>query len=277
MNADVIQALVARCLTTPLSLSTPLENSCRKTTVNPDPSVAHILECGLEILGVDTIDRLRLFRGFITKIKHNHLRRNLTLTLRLLTRLQREISFFALFSTDYLEARSSGPISTDLQLRLLEENLRTFFLTLPSPLCAAADDLLTHEICLRTMRLPVTGIDNASAPHKARVNWRGSLTTRTYRTDVLSTVRSLSELYSDAPLNLGLSRQLLAYWRPPESESISLFQVDDFTNLAFSLVNGSRSINEIAEELMSQGFPNPVVEYVENIFRDASARGMILS
>ncbi len=279
MNPDHVQALVARCLAEPEFLATALDiasttagQQAAARTSNeaiPDEYVAAAL------IGREALKRLTLFRGFITKVKHNGLRRVVPLTLSLLGAIELESAFFSAFSAAYVEARASGPLPTDRHLSLLEGHLTAFLDGKPPPTRTLILDILTHETVL--WRLSAQDMGTQSAEHSAGegIRWCGELALRRYDVDVLLACKGLARGCFDRNANWVERRQVLAYFRPDAGERIAVFEADEFTCLAFSLVDGRRNVRNIAAELAQMGLGQITIAELDAFFADAARKGLV--
>ena len=85
------------------------------------------------------------------------------------------------------------------------------------------------------------------------LSWRGRMELRRYRTDVARACAALAAKAFDPTRDLVACEQILAYWRPPQSDAVELFEVDELTAALFSMVDGRRMVDDIAAELPPWG------------------------
>jgi hypothetical protein len=128
LRADEAQAAIARCLVDPEYMLRQLSGEC-----SPTPLSSLLLA------------ELRLFRGFITKIKHTQLRRIAPLTLRLLALHKLEISFFSEIAPSYQRARLAGSLSPTALFLRFERDLVDFLVHVPPEVSQQLDAVLRHE------------------------------------------------------------------------------------------------------------------------------------
>jgi hypothetical protein len=274
MNADLTQTLVAKCLTDPAFVSTTLGLSHRASdelhNVSDIDADTEQREA-IAILGAATLERLRLFQGLITKVKHNPLRAIIPYTFRFLVAIRCEIAFFASYSIPYVDARTMGPLTVDKQLDLLDQHFSLFFDSQPLDIRRAACEVLRHELCVRRVRIASEANDRRY--RTASVRWRGSFETQSFETDVLSICANLNKGQFTPPIDAGVRR--LAYWRTSGATAVSVCEIDEVTSLIFSLVDGLRTVENIADVLNTMGLFDIEAADLSNFFADAVGRGFV--
>jgi hypothetical protein len=265
MHHDQAHAVVARLLTDPAALATISARHCDPESRSVDQSPQALGEFAEMELA-----KLRLFQGFITKIKHNPLLPILPLTFKALRKFGVEIEFFARHSPIFLEARTKGPLPLQTQMNLVAEALRTTFTerSFHQYLCA----LLKHEL---TIWQVAQTTDPPFLPNRpASVRWRGKFVLQRYQFDIGSIDRLVDEpgLRGCEP---SPSPTTFAYWRPDAASSVSAFEVDDATALMLAFVDGVRDLNAIRDCVLRTGLFAPTCEDVRAFFDDVSGRGFV--
>lgn len=275
MSGDRIHALIARCLTEPSFLQSALDVALGQETGGDglDGCVRSEAVEAAALVGLCDLKRVSLFRGFITKIKHNSLRIVLPVTLRVLAHIGKEIDFFWYYSPAYIAARAQGPLPVDKQLALVATHLKTFMENFPTSIRIMVIDSLSHEVLLRDLgQTPSQPFEGNSVA----IRWRGRFEIRRYSTDVLATVEAFQA--GDVPyFSPGkLAREyIIAYWRPYHKGHVSFFEIDEATALLFGFVDGRRTIEDIASSLQSCGLNLIRSVELREFFADASRRGFV--
>ncbi|MFM0380089.1 hypothetical protein PQQ72_24065 [Paraburkholderia strydomiana] len=153
MDPDEAQALVARCLADPPFLVRMIDTAITPEHECFDDSFSTLA------LTTEQCKQLEKVQGFITKVKHNALRRLLPCTFRLLSVTGLELQFFVSFAARYMEARLSGPLRTTQHFGLLTSALQTFLERVPVEKGAPILDMLSHERLLYELRVKTTSPD----------------------------------------------------------------------------------------------------------------------
>jgi hypothetical protein len=128
LRADDVQAAIARCLVDPDYMNGKVGGD------NGAPPLPSLL-----------LEDLRLFRGFITKIKHTQLRRIAPLTLRLLALYKLDIAFFSRIAAGFQKARSAAPVTATTLFRRFERELTDHLLYVPADVREHVGAMLLHE------------------------------------------------------------------------------------------------------------------------------------
>ena len=241
---DAVQSEIARLLTTPLL---------------PD-----------EYLGSDSVydsnqlRQVRNFRGFITKVMHNGIRKYIPKTMALLSSLEIELDFYVAVSADYQRLRAQGPIPRDQHLKWYETALHGWVGEQNVQGAELVRDILAHELVLYHASQSLDKIDDIS-DRQSDVWIEGEVVLRRYSHDIPKTLRDMSNgelipasVVLDNPMNLG-------YWLTREGAQ-SVMEIDDLTAHALSLVDGRRSVKDISKRFAEQGFPEVDIKLLDDIF-----------
>jgi hypothetical protein len=265
MHHDRAHAVVARLLTDPAALATisALHRDPGSSSVDRSPPTLD------EFTAVE-LAKLRLFQGFITKIKHNPLLPILPLTFKALRKFGVEIEFFAQHSPKFLEARTQGPLPLQTQMTLAADALRATFIDRPFHpyLCA----LLQHELTI--WQVGQTTDPPLLANRPASVRWQGKFVLQRYQFDIGSIDRLALEA-GPGGCEPNPSPKTFAYWRPDTAASVSVFEVDDATAVMLAFVDGARDLNEIRDCVLRTGLFAPTYEDIRAFFDDASQHGFV--
>jgi hypothetical protein len=286
MDADLIQAVVARCLVDPEFLPAAPRRAPRlargtRRTAKPSATREHQTAASddfaalaaSDLFAPDCLERLSLFRGFIVKVKHNSVRRALPLTFRLLLAVGKELAFFRYYAPSYLAVRSSGPLALERQVQLMAKHLPRFLEADTSLAGRAVADVLMHEMALWSLRANCVEIQ---PPQSAgAIAWRGEMEIRRYGTDVLHACAALAARDIEPARDLRDRDHALAYWRPSDCDAVEIFDIDDLTALLFSMVDGHRSLADIAAQLAGIGMDQMTAPELDEFFRDLAARGFV--
>ena len=259
VDADRAHALVARCLTQPDFLAVALEQARNGSS---------------PLVGAAELERIALFAGFITKVKHNPLRSVLPCTLHLLALLGDEVAFFTSYVPAYAAHRANGPLTLDRQVELMSDALRAFIRERPARIRAAFDDMLRHEATLARLAShdAANGDDVGS---RASVRWRGRFALERYAFDVASAYGALQQREFDLATGLRERDNLLGYWRPRGSDEVIFFETDELTALLFGLVDGHRTVADVARVLAANGLDEIAPAELEAFFGEAEERGFV--
>jgi hypothetical protein len=276
MDADLIQALVARCLVDPDFLPAAPRRKAKPAATREHEKAPSDEFAALAASGVfppDCLERLSLFRGFIVKVKHNPVRTALPLTFRLLSAVGKELAFFRYYAPSYLAVRSSGPLALERQVQLMAKHLRQFIEADSSLTGRAVADVLTHEMALWSLR--ANSVEIQPPQSGGAIAWRGRLDVRRYRTDVLHACAALAARDIEPARDLRDRDHALAYSRPDHSDAVEVFEIDELTAFVFSMVDGRRSLADIAERLAVVGMGQITAAELDEFFRDLAARGFV--
>lgn len=286
MDSDLIQAMVAKCLVDPDFLPAPPHLARRRERgarrkAKPSASLEQNKEgsdefsalAACDLFAPECLERLALFRGFIVKVKHNQVRQALPLTFRLLPAVAEELAFFRYYAPAYLAIRAGGPLALEAQVQLMAKHLHDFLEQDTGLARKAIADVLTHELALWTLR------SHGAAPRPPRsggaIAWRGRLEIRRYGTDVLHACGALAMRNIDPARDLRDREHTLAYWRPADSDAVEFFEIDELTAFLFAMVDGRRTLEDIAERVAVLGMNQIGVPELEEFFQDLAARGFL--
>jgi hypothetical protein len=284
MDPDHIQALAARCLVDPEFLPTALRHRDAGASdphrPAPATSAAGSTDAGesaacaaSRLFGKDELARVALFRAFIVKVKHNPVRNALPLTFRLLALLGEELAFFRSYASSFLAHRSGGPLPLELQTQLATEHLRQFLEPGERLAAAAVGDVLDHELTLADFRR--SPLPQANQARDDAIRWRGRLEAKRYGTDVMHACAALAARNADPARDLRRRELCLAYWRPVDSDVVEVFEVDELTAFLFSMVDGGRTLADIAGQLAALELEQITLSDLRAFFGELAARGLI--
>lgn len=237
ISADQTQALVAKCLSDPLFLA----RVTGAAAVSEYPSTA-AESVAAQVLGSDQCRRLRQFQGFITKVKHNSLRRVLPCTFRLLSNTGLELQFFTLFAGAYTVARQAGPLPTARHLDLLVPALESFLMNAPVQESTLIAEMLDHERLLH--ELPLAANDS---PANALVVWNGRCVIVHRRFDLVDIANELKR--GRVVMDPQESSHYLLYQAASAGDKVNIREIDMLTALIFNQLFAARSFSAIAQKL----------------------------
>ena len=241
-TADKVQAEVARLLTTPGALES-----------DPEGQLFHDERQKAQ---------LRLFRGFITKVMHNGIRKFIPKTLRLLSALKIELSFFLAVSPSFQRLRSKGSIPPDSHLAWFEQALTEWATDTNHLGAALAKDIFVHEMVLHQARQPQPA---KCEPKKAGALWlEGSVVLRRYQFDVLSVLRELDTKRVNPAEHEAEEPIIICYWLDRAGEHV-VTQLDELTARVIALVDGKRSYLDIADKFVENGIPGVDAGLVQEV------------
>jgi len=218
------------------------------------------------------LERLALFAGFITKIKHNPLRTVLPLTFRLLALLDAEIDFFAAYAPAYAEKRAAGALSEERRIALLEQQLDAFAAQRPPQVQALLRGVLAHEATVHRL---VTSEASPGGEAASGIGWCGRAALGRYRVDVARACEALRARRFAFDADVVVRDQILLYRQLPERGEIAFFEIDELTWLLCSLVDGQRTPRDVAAAVAELGFSSLAPAEVEAFFADAAQRGYV--
>ena len=266
MSPDAVQALVARCLAEPSFLAASLAAEAEQAPGGEGLGAGD----AAGVLGAERLERLGLFRGFITKIKHNALRRVVPLTLDLLACLRLEVDVFAACSAEYVILRAAGPLSPDRQLAFFEDQLARFLKTQPGAVREGVLALLAHEACAWRVGMetgPAAAAPGAVAPC-------GGLRVQGYGVDVLALADALATGSFDPAADWPRRACRLAYRRTPDGLAVA--EIDGFSAFVLSLVDGRRDVAAITEAVAAAGLPQVSEADVGALLAQAGGLGLVV-
>ena len=264
MTPDQAQSVVARCLTDPDFLLRAHE---RSRSTSHDGQTPEDVAAGM--LGECELERLRRFRGFITKVKHNALRRHVPATLGLMGALGVELAFFCEFSPAYVAARRDGPLPTPRHLDLLSVALSDFLAHQPDRIALPVAETFAHERQL---------FDMASAPGAAveteHMAWQGTMALIQKTVDVVR-IRDRLGAREFTPSDVEMREHILCYWRPVSGSAVSLFEVDAATAAVLSVLRAAEGPEETLQRLAQSGLSQIGAEDLRATVIAAARRGLV--
>ena len=264
IDADRLHAFVARCLTEPDFLTHAM-TALPRADASP---VSKISKNASSLLSSDDLRRLSLFKGFITRIKHNSLRPIIPITLKLLAVLEQEIAFFEFHSNAFTKLRASGPLSIDDQLTSISCSLTAFCSGWESNIGILVDDILAHETIVHHIKSS-PGVVVKPLPNS--ICWLGFFKVRRFASDVLAACSNLAEGTFRFETDYAAESRILAYWRPKQSPSVTFFETDEITATILSLIDGKRSVADIVRLLAD----TVSEEQLDGFLSGARQRGLI--
>ena len=269
LDADHAHAVVARCLTDCAYLGDAL--AAHTSLVDKHEASSFL---GREL------DKIALFQGFITKVKHNRLRSVLPCTFQLLASLGEELPFFVDYSPAYAVLRSAGPVSLDAQCEDLSRHLQAYVEDRSVQhgrlvLSVNAHELVTRQLArLDVEAVPVDLVAEDVTDDPDAVRWDGRLIVRRYDADVLATCAAIQARKLDLEADALRQVAIVAYWRGANDQSVKAFNVDQATSLMLSLVDGRRSYGRISATFNAAVGADTDPDDVRRFFREAEAYGM---
>jgi SAM-dependent methyltransferase len=189
-------------------------------------------------------EQLRKFRGFITKVMQNGIRKYVPKTMATLSALKIELDFYIAISPEYQRLRAKGPISAQAHLIWYEKALAGWAEQDGTSSARLAHDVLVHELVQNQGR----GAQPQFMPqlHPDAPFIEGEVILRRYSYDVPEALRQID---GAGTLDLdSLVRQrplILAYWLTPYGIEM-ITEVDPLIARALSMVDGVRRIEDIA-------------------------------
>jgi uncharacterized protein (UPF0276 family) len=262
MGAARAHDLVAGCLVDPSLIDDARERA-------PDGPLQDLLALDLTALGH--------LAGFITKVRHNPLRRSLPATLRALARVGLEIDAFAAYAPRFARLRARGPLDDERRIASFSEFLESW-LHADHVGHAVVRDVLHHELTLREIRKISRQPAASSSPARAEAVWRVRGTSRILETR-FDPCELIAALASDADpkvlARLEPSPRYTGYWWDGQADEIAIFELDPLSALVLGLVDGERSAGEIAVALERVAGTAVPVAAVTNLLAEAVANGLL--
>jgi hypothetical protein len=269
LKEGYVHSLIATCLADPALLAQL--SAMREDKESPSDEL-HINARQLDLEGI------RLTAGFITKTRHNPLRRTIPWTLKALKATGLEILVFADYTRPFLARRNQGPLNEGERTRSFVEYLRTW-LDLNDANHRLVHDIVSHETLMYEIRqaemadqdqkvgsnsvaedfIPcVTGLLRIN---KASCNPQKAIGCLQGETDKLSSLERKDYYF--------------CYWRKDQTPSVQLLEIDLLSAVLLSQINGQRTIREIASNVNNiYGLgvkPGILVE----MFQEVAAHGMV--
>ena len=264
MNPDQVHSAVARCLTDPDFL---LRAYSRSRSDGLGESTAEDIVA--EIFGNAELERLKRFRGFITKVKHNSLRRRIPATLGLMGALGIELAFFCDFSSTYVTARREGPLKTSHHLDLLSSVLSDFLAAQPDGNVTPVAETFAHErLIFDLVSTPPTVIETE------HVRWFGDLKLVSRTVDVIRICDRLGARDFDLS-DIEMRMHILCYWRPSVEDYVSIFEVDALTAALLSALRVGSGPEEMEQVLRGAGLSQICGDGLRATALAAAQRGFV--
>ncbi|WP_299281770.1 hypothetical protein [uncultured Tateyamaria sp.] len=264
MTPDETQSLVARCLTDPdfLSRAQNLEKRGLGDSFREEWDA-------VELLGADELERIRRFRGFITKVKHSAIRRHIPATLALMGILDVEHSFFCDISVDYVTARADGPLEHQRHLDLISSWLDRFLDMQPEHIAIPVAETFAHEQLLFSL-----GQRNPTAVCTSDMTWHGTLTLVPKSLDV---VAICSDFVTRTLTRSSMTKRehVLCYWHTGVDKAVLILEVDLLTAAVFSSLKSGGSLVEVQDTMERSGLPQVETLIIKTIAAKAAARGFV--
>ena len=251
MTADEVQRFVARCLVDPDYL---------------DADQSALMPREQAFIG-DLTARLRLFRGFITRIKHNQLRKIVPLTLRLMHLHGADIEFFSAAAPDYLRARRTGALPLPNLFERFETALSGGLHGQAPPARDQIRSVMRHES--RIWRAKHTAGEEAAAAHPMLPT--GSAI-EAYNFDMLGFCAAIAKDQFTLPIAEMTDQMLFYHLVGP------LVRVDDIDSLSawvLQRLNGETSIEEL-DNALARALGVATGHAVADIVADAIGRGFVV-
>lgn len=264
MNSDIVQSIVARCLTQPDFLLAARKRCDVQSSTLGEPE-----DIAAELIGPTELDQLIQFRGFITKIKHNSLRKYIPATMGLMGAQGIELAFFCAFSPQYVLARSGGPLDTALHLDLFGKALMSFLNEEKKSIATSISEVFTHE-----SRLYYFGNKESEPVRTDYMDWQGNMHFSEYTVDVLKICQKLSARNFVLD-DIKEHAHCLAYWVPDVSRDVTMFEVDMVTAAIFSALKTGASPDEVMRSLAKIGLSNIDMRSIRAVVFEAAKLGFV--
>ena len=255
VDHDAIHTEVARYLTNPVALHEALNQS----------SVYSVCDA-------DVLHKLMLFQGFITKIKHNGLRKIIPCTLRLMTALKVEVDFFAAVSTKYVDLRKSGPIPTEKHLEWFINEVLFWVEETQQEGRVLISNVLHHETTIFDIVYEQPQKKFDALPQVPQ--FIGDVRLARFEMDVLAAVNALSQGKFSLETDWIKRNVNLLYHRSP-NRSLSMMEIDPFLGLILSFVDGESTVHDMVNILNNQGLPEATFEVLHSAFKQAADKGLL--
>lgn len=238
MSPDQTQALVAKCLVDPTFLAQVVNAAALAELSDVTSEFAAVKEFGAE-----ERQRLQQFQGFITKVKHNALRRVLPNTFRLLSSAGLELRFFMHFAKAYIIARQAGPLPCAEHLDLLGPALAAFLGdTADVDACILTMEMFEHERTLHDLPLGA-----AAAPANTRWVAIGNCVVVQRHFDVVALAEELQTGHSSVCPRR--RTHYLLYQALPADATTRIREVDMPTALILNQLLAGRSEADVAQQM----------------------------
>ena len=261
-HPDNVQAFVARCLVDPPFLSAAMQND--------DGSGR-----GAILFDRSELDRLALFQAFIVKVKHNGVRDVLPITFRMLAALGEELAFYRFHAAEYLAIRAAGPLPLQRQVQLMTDSLRRYLGGSKATAQRALSDVVTHELTIWRM-LSDQRVHDYRVGHDVPA-WLGRMKIKRYTTDIARVAKALTDGTFDPTRDADVPDLAVAYWLPRGGSSVDSFEIDELTATLFSMTDGRKTLDTIADELAAIGLDQIDIADVRRFFDELAERGFVAS
>jgi hypothetical protein len=267
LNTARVHSLIATCLAEPEQID--------RLVGDGSDEASH--RAG-EHRGLD-VEGIRLTAGFITKTRHNPLRRTVPWTLKALKVAGIELDVFASYAVPFAARRREGPLDDGERTRAFVD----FLLNWLDPNDAnhlLVRDIARHEMLTRALR-DVAGTQNppplasSSKPGPNCVpSIRGSLHIHTTSCDPRKAIDALSAASHSLP-ELERRQFCFGYWNDGRSPTVEVFELDPAGTMLLAQIDGVRSFLDIARDLAESHGCNIDPKAVMNGYQEAMALGMI--
>lgn len=255
MTPDQTHSLIARFLTEPSFLL--------KTQSAVQAGVT------LPTLDSDELERIRQFRGFITKVKHNALRRHIPATFGLMGALGIEHAFFCAFSVDYVAARAHGPLKTDQHLGLIANALEGFLAGEPTQTAIPVRETFVHEKLLYDL-----GKSDLTCAESEHLAWCGDATFTRRSIDVVTICNRLGARAFVLD-DIRTRDHVLCYWRGADSTAVSIFEVDALTATVLTALKTGGSPDGAKTVLSKAGLAQLDNKAIHDVASAAARKGWL--
>jgi hypothetical protein len=240
LKEGYVHSLIATCLADPALLA---QLSARREGKESPSDELHINAQQLDLEGI------RLTAGFITKTRHNPLRKTIPWTLKTLKVTGLEILVFADYTGPFLARRKQGPLNEGERTRSFVEYLLSWL----DPKDAAhrlVHDIASHETLIQEIRQAVVvdqkwkPVDSDCVSEDCIPHVRGIL--RINKTSC-NPQKAIGFLKGETDKLSSLERKdyYFCYWRKDQSPSVQLLELDLVSAVLLSQINGQRTIREI--------------------------------
>ena len=269
MTTVDVTAILAAYLVDP-AFTTAFDASPRNAVL----SLGGSADLAREVSAID-LDRLRAFRGLITKVQHNFLWSTFPLTLRHLRHHRLDQPLFTALATTHLGLRQQGVRDVPARVSVFVDFAAEFLRQAKRRGAVECGLLLAHEDCMRQVSEPyeLPAMGDAARPH--RVTPRsipvllGRLCVRTFPASPLPLANAVSSGKRTAPVRL--KETDIAYWNAINDEGARAFAVTDLTPRLLTAVDGSRSVGQIVRHVTSLRAAGPFL----SAFVKAAQLGLI--
>jgi len=247
---DLITSILARCLFDARFLQGVLDDPVRGLREYD------LDDATLEEFRSSDLSRLADIRGFITKVKHNHLWKDFSYTRILLRRFGFELAAFRTYSASEYELRGRPPAEPRARIARFIDFLDRYLADSPCPRAAVIRAVLMHERLRWEITAEIKSALTSGRPQEGRaLPWTDDAVV-----PVLCGVVRVAELDYD-PIELVTliprgavevdrlekRRRWLIYFASFRNPELQVLEAPAATALLLSLVDGRRTVREIQE------------------------------